>query len=332
MIENNKIMQDLIAAFPSNLIEAVEISRNNPLKKTYPTFNNILICGLGGSGIGGKLVANWFANELEIPVNICQDYTIPNYVNTKTLVIACSYSGNTEETLAAAAASQKKGASIIAITSGGILAEFCVKNNYEYLLIPGGKPPRTQLGFSIVQLTHILSELNLIEKNTIDLFTEASNLLVKEELLIHQEAKKLAEFMDGKELIIYSDAKDEAIAIRARQQFNENAKILCSHHVIPEMNHNELVGWAGGREDHAVLFIHTGNIHPQNEKRFDFSKEVIGGKTENIYELNTNGNNMLLKSLYLINVIDWASLYLAEVIDVDPIEVRIIDKLKSSLI
>lgn len=325
-------MHNLISAFPSNLKEAVEIAKKNSLKKTYPDFNNILICGLGGSGIGGKLVANWFANELEIPVNICQDYTIPNYVNAKTLVIACSYSGNTEETLSTVNESKSKGASIIAITSGGILAELCAENKYEVILIPGGNPPRTQLGFSIVQLTHILSELNLIKKNTIDLFNVASEFLAEEELLIHEEAKKLAEFINGKELIIYSDAKDEAIAIRARQQFNENAKILCSHHVIPEMNHNELVGWAGGREDHAVVFLHTGNVHAQNEKRFEFSKNVITSKTENIFNLNAQGNNLLVKSLFLIHVIDWASLYLAEMKNIDAIEISVIMNLKKSLV
>lgn len=324
-------MYNLIQNFPNNLLQALEIANENPLRKSYPLFNNIVICGLGGSGIGGRLVANWLYNDLDLPVAICQDYTLPKYVNQKTLVIASSYSGDTEETLSAVEQANAKGAAIIAITSGGKLAEFCKKHNYEFILVPGGNPPRTQLAFSIVQLTHIFGELGMIKKDTLNQFEVAAALLKTEEVVIHAEAKRLAEFIHGKELIIYSDAKDEAIAIRARQQFNENSKILCSHHVIPEMNHNELVGWAGGNENHAVLLLHTGNVHPQNEKRFEFSKSVIETKTQHIFELKAKGTNTIVQSLYLINVIDWASWYLAEMKNIDPIEVGVIVHLKNSL-
>jgi glucose/mannose-6-phosphate isomerase len=333
-------MKTLIQNFPNNLLQALEIAHENPLKKNYPpirqaqgsAFNNLLICGLGGSGIGGRLVANWLYNDLDLPVGLCQDYTLPKYVNQKTLVIASSYSGDTEETLSAVEEAHAKSAAIIAITSGGKLAEFCKKNNYQFILVPGDNPPRTQLAFSIVQLTHILSELGLIKKETLNQFEQAVALLKKEEAAIHEEAKSLANFIHGKELIIYSDAKDEAIAIRARQQFNENSKILCSHHVIPEMNHNELVGWAGGNENHAVLMLHTGNVHPQNEKRFEFSKTVIKTKTQHIFELTAQGTSTIIRSLYLINVIDWASYYLAEMNEVDAVEVGVIVNLKNSLV
>lgn len=325
-------MKTLIKNFPNNLIQALEIAEKNSLTKSYPKLTNILICGLGGSGIGGKLVANWLQNDLELPVNFCQDYTLPKYVNNKTLVIASSYSGDTEETLAAIEHAHKRGASIIAITSGGKLEEFCTKFHYEYILVPGGNPPRTQLAFSIVQLTHIFSQLKMIKNETLQEFTLASELIKSEEEQIHSEAKKIATFIHGNELIIYSDAKDEAIAIRARQQFNENSKILCSHHVIPEMNHNELVGWADGNENHAVLFLHSGNVHPQNEKRFEFSKSVIEQKTPHIYELKAVSGSNIVRSLYLINVIDWTSYYLAEIKKVDPLDINVIYTLKKTLV
>ena len=329
--ENQILMKNLLELFPRNITEALEIAANNPLKNSYPTFKNILICGLGGSGIGGKLVANWFKNELTIPIDLCQDYDIPNYVNNQTLVIACSYSGNTEETLSAVEQSHKKEASIIAVTSGGKLENYCKKFNYEYILVPGGNPPRTQLAFSIVQLTHVLSCLRLIQPKVLEDFKQSAELLIKEKSSIHAQAKKIAQFILNKDLIIYTQSKDEAIAIRARQQFNENAKILCSHHIIPEMNHNEIVGWAGGKSTHAVIFIHTSCTHMQNQKRFDFSKEVVQTKTDSVFNLTSAKNSTLEESLYLINIIDWASLYLSESMGVDPVEVRIIDKLKSSL-
>lgn len=325
-------MKDLITNFPSDLEAALKIAKNTPLTKVYPNFSSIVICGLGGSGIGGKLVAGWCEKDLEIPVVFCQDYIIPSFTNNKTLVIACSYSGNTEETLIATEAAHHSGASIIAVTSGGKLAEFCVNHNYECILIPGGKPPRTQLAFSIVQITHILVELRLVKATILDDFKSASEILTIQQVQIKQQAKKLADFIYNKHLIIYSDSKNEAIAIRARQQFNENSKILCSHHVIPEMNHNELVGWAGGTAEHAVLLLHTGNVHPQNEKRFEFSKSVIETKTQHIYEMQAKGESTIVRSLYLINVIDWASWYLAELKQVDAVEIGVIVNLKNSLV
>lgn len=199
------------------------------------------------------------------------------------------------------------------------------------MLVPGGNPPRTQLAFSIVQLTHVFSQLKMIKNETMQEFKSASELLIADSEQIHSEAKQLAAFIHGKELIIYNDTKDEAIAIRARQQFNENSKIFCSHRMIPEMNHNELVGWAGGKENHAVLFIHAGNVHPQNEKRFAFSKSVIEKKTPHIYELKALNGSNIVRSLYMIHIIDWASFYLAEKTNIDAVEVAIIDSLKKHL-
>lgn len=172
----------------------------------------------------------------------------------------------------------------------------------------------------------------MIRSEKLEEFQKAAELLIEKKEEIHRKAKELSEFIHGKELIIYSDAKDEAIAIRARQQFNENSKILCSHHVIPEMNHNELVGWAGGTANHAVLFLHTGDLHPQNDKRFDFSRSVVKSKTNHIFELEVNDGSNIVRSLYLINIIDWASYYLAEKFKVDPVEVNVISSLKKSLV
>lgn len=330
-ISNNE-MHALIEAFPNNLKEALKIAKGNPLEKSYPKFDHIVICGLGGSGIGGKLVSGWFKDKLPVPLELCQTYELPKYVGNRTLLIASSYSGNTEETLSAVEEGHKKGAYILAITSGGKLAEFCRQFHYEFILIPPGNPPRTQLAYSIVQLTHFFTELDFIKKEILNEFEMASARIDEMTDAIHAEAKSIASFCFEKNLIIYGDAKDEAIAIRARQQFNENAKILCSHHVIPEMNHNELVGWAGGKQEHAVLAIHTCNLHPQNAKRFAFSRNVIESKTKHYYELSVDSGSAIERSLYLINILDWASFYLAELREVDAIEIDVIIGLKNSLI
>lgn len=329
--QNNEKMRNLIAAFPENLTEALKIAENSPLTKNYPKFNNVVICGMGGSGIGGKLVASWIVNEINIPINFCQDYSLPNYVDKKTLIIASSNSGNTEETLSAVEEAHKKGSSIIGICSGGKLKAFCKHWNYDCIIVPGGNPPRTQLAFSIVQLVHIFAEINLINKEKINEFVTAKELIIANNDEIHEEAKQLADFINGKELIIYSEAKDEGVAVRARQQFNENSKVLCNHHTIPEMNHNEMVGWYGGAYRYAVLFLDTNDWHAQNKKRLAFSIETIQTKTNAIKVLKAKGESHLTKALYLINIIDWASLYAAEKKNVDSIYIGVIDNLKASL-
>lgn len=324
-------MKKLIENFPQDIMYGLGIV-NTTRFENYPSFQNVLICGLGGSGIGGMLVSKWLENELTIPVNTCQDYTIPKYVNAETLVFACSYSGDTEETLSAVTQAHQNGASIIAITSGGKLEVFCVENNYEFLRVVGGKPPRTQLAFMSVLLVGAFARIGMVNQTILLDFHKAYELLQESREEIQLAARKIAKLVHGKNLIIYADAKNEAIAVRARQQFNENSKILCSHHVIPEMNHNEIVGWAGGTENHAVLFIHTPNMHPQNSKRMAFSKIVVEAKTPHVAIVATDCKAPIVASLYLIHILDWASYYLANTAEVDPVEVNIIVKLKGSLV
>jgi len=329
--KNNAYMKGLIEAFPKDLIEALAIANQNPLKNKYPKFNNVIICGMGGSGIGGKLVASWVEDEINIPINFCQDYKLPNYVDNTTLIIASSNSGNTEETLSAVEEAHKKGSAIVGVCSGGDLESFCNSWSYDCILVPGGNPPRTALAFSIVQLMHIFGELNLTNKTKLKEFVIAKELIVSNIGVIHKEAKQLADFINGKELIIYSESKDEGVAIRARQQFNENCKILCNHHTIAEMNHNEMVGWYGGANRYAVLLLKTNDWHLQNNKRLTFSIERIKAKTNHILSLSAKGNSMLERSLYLIHIIDWASLYLAQKNNIDSVYIEVIDSLKASL-
>ena len=330
-VNSNNYMRNLIEKFPDNLIEALDISEQHPLKKEYPKFSNIVICGMGGSGIGGKLVSSWIQNDIDIPINFCQDYTLPKYVNDNTLIIASSNSGNTEETISSMIEGAEKGATIIAVCSGGKLQSLCEKLNYEYIIVPGGNPPRTALAFSIVLLTSILGQLDLINKEKLKEFESAKELIISNKNEIHLEAKKLADFINNKELIIYSESKYESVAIRARQQFNENSKILCNHHTIPEMNHNELVGWYGGADHYAVLFLETDDWHEKNKKRLDFSINTIKNKTTNIKSIHSKGETIIIKSLYLINIIDWASLYLAEKNNIDSVYIAVIDSLKNTL-
>lgn len=324
-------MDKLIAAFPDNIKESLEIASKFTFKAPKNTIQNILICGMGGSGIGGKLISQWLQDELNIPVQLVQDYTFPSYVNEHTLVIGSSYSGDTEETLFCVEKALEVGAHIIGICSGGKLASFCKTNDLDYVLVPGGNPPRTALAFSLGQLINILVQLRFVSSSHLESFKKSADLLNTNETEIKTEAHKLAAFLKDIFVMIYSSSNYEAVAIRARQQFNENGKILCCHHTIPEMNHNELVGWGLGTNKYGALFLVTDDWHERNKTRLQFSIDVIKSKTENVYLLHAKGEDIIQRSLYLIHLVDWASFYLSELNHVDATEINVINNLKGQL-
>lgn len=324
-------MDQLIEVFPENISDALEIAASHQFQKPDRDIKNILICGMGGSGIGGKIVSLWMASDSSVPVEILNDYNLPNWVDQNTLVIGSSYSGSTEETTMSVAKAHEKGAYIMGVCSGGELEAFCRKNSYPVVIVPGGKPPRTQLAFSLIQLVNIFSQFGYLNKATLSHLESARELLINKKSQIHEEARRIANFLDGKVGIIYSSARYEGVAIRARQQFEENSKYLCWHHVIPEMNHNELVGWGGGDDRFAVLFIQSGDLIERNQRRYEITMDVIRKKTPHVTEISAQGNNMVERSLYLIHLVDWASWYLSDIKKVDAIDIDVIYFLKDEL-
>lgn len=131
--------------------------------------------------------------------------------------------------------------------------------------------------------------------------------------------------------MIYSEVHSEGIAIRLRQQINENAKSLCWHHVLPEMNHNELVGWAGGNDSFSAIMIHTPEDLPETARRMELSKEIIGRYTDKIVDLHPKGTSRIGRAYYLVHLCDWISYYLAATLQVNPVEIKVIDFLKGEL-
>lgn len=325
-------MDELIAQFPKQIADAIQLAKEAKLSfYKGKEYNNVVICGMGGSGIGGKMVAQLFGNQLTIPVIPVSDYELPHFVNKDSLVIGSSYSGNTEETIATVKAAEKKGATIVGISSGGELIKFCQERKYDFIRVPGGNPPRSMLAFSLVQLVQILSLSGVIQPNALETLAAARQLLNNELIEIKKIAKEMAELLLDKQAIFYASTVQETVAIRARQQINENSKLLCWHHVIPEMNHNELVGWGGGNDNFAVVFFNSQFELERNRLRIRFCTDVIKEKTKHVLSIQGKGNSIIEEVFYFIHIIDWASLYLANFVNADPVEVRIIDKLKKTL-
>ena len=324
-------MNDYINDFANHLTDAISIANNTPLTPCNKEIRNVLICGLGGSGIGGTIVADIVSPKVNIPIAATKDYSIPDFVNKHTLVIANSYSGNTEETLFALEKCQAKGAEIAVITSGGKLKTIAEEYNYTKIIIPGNQPPRAMFGYAFTELFFMLNHYNLIDDSFKSDFEKAIALLDTEKSDIQKQAMDLAKKIYKQTPVIYVANGFEGVAVRFRQQINENSKMLCWHHVVPEMNHNELLGWRTNVDDLAVVYFRNKCDYERNQIRMDINKKVISKYTDNISEIWSKGDSVIENSLYHINLGDWVSWYLSEMNTVDAIEIDVINFLKGEL-
>ena len=324
-------MNDYISDFTKHLTEALEIGQTTLLSEPHADIHNVLICGLGGSGIGGTIVSDLVSEHINVPISATKDYSIPNFVDENTLVIASSYSGNTEETLYALEACQKRRAQIACVTSGGALEKLAKEKGFNCITIPGGQPPRAMFGYSFTQLFFLLNHYGLIDNSFMSEFEKGIALLDSQEEAIKSEAKELATKLYGTTPVIYTAAGFEGVGVRFRQQINENSKMLCWHHVIPEMNHNELLGWRINTDNLGVVYFRNKCDYDRNQVRIDINKEVISKFTDNISEVWSKGDSRIENSLYHIHLGDWVSWYLSEMNEVDAIEIDVINFLKSSL-
>lgn len=324
-------MKQLITDFSKHLEQAITIGSSAKFNASKNKIDNVLICGLGGSGIGGTIISQLISDECKKPILVNKDYTLPAFVSENSLVICCSYSGNTEETLSMYAQAEEKGAEIAIITSGGKFAEIANEEGKNIIQIPGGLPPRAAFGLSFPQLFFVFEKYGLIQSKSKQI-QSAIDLINQEESNIQNEAIKLSEKLYGKLPVIYGESSLDGVCVRFRQQVNENAKMLCWHHVIPEMNHNELVGWRTKNKDLAVVLFRSEADFYRNQKRIEYSKEVIEQYVSSVTEVFAKGDSSLERALYLIHLGDWVSYFLAEKKEIDAVEVDVITGLKEMLV
>lgn len=326
----NEKMRELTENLPNQISEALDIASKSKLTPAKG-IKNIVISGLGGSGIGATLVSNWIFDSCKLPITINKGYFLPNFVKKNTMVICSSYSGNTEETIHVLEEAHKLGAKVVCISSGGKMIDFCKANQIDYIQVPGGMPPRTCLGYSIVQLMQVLTFNKFIPSKLFKQMTKIPDFLKREEASIQKLSSKLCDKIFDKMPIIYGDERFEGVVVRYRQQINENAKMLCWHHVIPEMNHNEMVGWRDENHNLAVLFINNSLDFKRNVQRREINEEAIKKYTPNIHHIQSKGRNIIEQSFYHIFFTDLLSIYLAEKRGFESMEIDVINHLKSTL-
>ena len=324
-------MNDYINAFANHLEDALTIGDKASIAVSKKSISTVLICGLGGSGIGGSIIKDVVSKKTGIPITVSKGYSIPSFVNKNTLVIACSYSGNTEETISSLEECLKKNAEITIITSGGKLQELAIKNTLNHIIIPGGHPPRAMFGYGFTQLFFILNNYKIITDSFKNDFTAAISLIKEHHSKIKDLASSIAEKLHKTTPIIYVADGYEGVAIRLRQQINENSKMLCWHHVVPEMNHNELLGWRTNTENLSVLYLRNENDYYRNDARIEINQSIVKKYTNTVLEVWSKGDSIIENSVYLINLGDWISWYLSVLNNVDAIEIDVINFLKEKL-
>jgi glucose/mannose-6-phosphate isomerase len=328
-------MKKLIEGFTLQLASALKIGQSVDLVRPGSDIRNILITGMGGSGIGANLVESLTFGRVPIPITVCKGYNIPQFVSPHTLFIACSYSGNTEETLAAINKAMLKRAHIICITSGGKMLELAKEYNLFWIQIPGGsKSARANLGYMMVSLLYALYHTNLIGAAFIKETENAIEYLDRGEMAIQSEAELIARKLKGKLPVIYCDERLKAMALRFQNQLNENAKQLAHINTFPEMNHNEIAGWQFPEaivQQAQVVYLYSDHDHERVEKRMEICRPVFEKRSNPIIDIVAEGASLLEQYYYLIHLTDWISYFLAKENGVEAGPTEAIDQLKEEL-
>ena len=333
-------MYNWIKEFPRQAHDAAKIGEEAKIKLNVKGIENVLLTGLGGSAIGGDLLRTYLAEELKIPFLVNRHYLLPGFVSKKSLVIVSSYSGNTEETISAYADAAKRNARILCISTNGKVEAMARKRKDPLVKIPGGLSPRAALGYSFFPLLVVLGKLRLIKpkhneiKETIRLLEEKSAIYSNPDSPDNAPLR-LAERLKGKLPVIYSPTEHlDAVNVRWRGQVAENAKQLSSGHVLPEMNHNELVGWKVLKDlmkQMEVVFLRDRGTHKRVAVREDITKQITAEYASGVTEVVSEGKSTLARMFSLIYFGDWTSYYLAILNNEDPTPVKVIDYLKDEL-
>jgi glucose/mannose-6-phosphate isomerase len=328
-------MKKLIEGFTQQLAHAIKLGQSVDLVRPGSDIRNIIITGMGASGIGANLVESLTFGRVPIPITVSKGYNIPQFVSPHTLFIACSYTGNTEETLAAVHKGMLKRAHIICVTSGGKMLEMAKEYNLFYIQIPNGSgTARAQLGYLMISLLYALYHTNLIGAAFIKETENSIEYLDRGEKAIQSEAELIAKKLRGKLPIIYCDERLKSMATRFQNQINENAKQMAHVNTFPEMNHNEIVGWhfpESVLQQSQVIYLYSDHDHERVEKRMEICREIFEKRSNPIIDIVAEGASLLEQYYYLIHLTDWISYYLAKENGIDPDPVEAVDFLKGEL-
>jgi len=331
-------MLDRIKELGKQVRDAWSIGKSAQLPPAYGDVRNITLAGMGGSAIGGDFAAALLADELKIPMSVHRDYGLPAYVGRDSLVIASSYSGNTEESLSSFQEAQKRGAKVLVLTTGGKIAELARAASYPVVTFSYKAQPRAALGYSLGLVLGCLVRLGFVRDLSADIDAALADLAKLEER-VHEgartnDAKKMAIDLYGRIIFAYGAGVMGVMARRAKGQWNENAKNWSAFDVMSELNHNAVVGFPHppiAREALTVLLLRSDRDNPRHKIRFDVTAELLDRAGIAHRTLRFAGQSTLSEVLQMVLFTDYVSFYLALLNGADPSEVRSIDLLKDRL-
>jgi len=299
----------------------------------------IVVTGMGGSALAALIAKIWLKDALKIPFEVVRGYELPSYVCRNTLVIASSYSGNTEETVSALEQAEHCEAQLGIIASGGKLIDFAGGYNIAHVSVPGGLQPRMAMIYNLKALVSLLENFGVIHGKSEELAV-LSDWLAQESAKWGSDvpsatnyAKQLAEESVGKTTIFYGGALTAPLAYKWKISWNETAKNVSFWNEYPEYNHNEFMGWTSHpvEKPFAVFDLISNFEHPQILRRFEISDRLLSGKRPKATVIELAGDSVLKQLLWGAILADFASIYTAILNGVDPSPVELIEKLKREL-
>jgi glucose/mannose-6-phosphate isomerase len=345
MLDDQKIIQqrDSNSALTIASLQYQQVSFKAAVRNAQHdgrVIKNIVIAGMGGSALAALLVKVWLKNDLKKPFEIIRNYNLPEYVGKNTLVIASSYSGNTEETLDCLSQAKKRGAQIGIIASSGELIKIAEADDIAHVPLPIKLQPRMAVIYNLRALIALLVNFGLVDKEKLTEISDTCDWLQEESLnwapevpVAKNYAKKLANHAVGKNAIFYGGELTAPIAYKWKISWNENAKNIAFWNELPEFNHNEFIGWTSHpiEKPFVVFDIISDLENSQILKRFKVSDKLLSGKRPKSIEINLAGDTLIKQLLWGSILADFASIYLAILNNINPTPVPLIEKLKQEL-
>jgi glucose/mannose-6-phosphate isomerase len=300
---------------------------------------NIVYAGMGGSALAASISQVWPGYPM--PFEIVRQYDIPEYVSEKTLFIAASYSGNTEETLSAVEQAEARGAKIVVIAGGGKLAEIAQQKGYPLAVLPKAAQPRYAVLYNLKALLDILAACGIINIDELRPELESAAEFLQSSVgpwrpdvaTTKNPAKQLAQEIMGKSLVVYAGPKLAPIAYKWKISCNENAKHVAWTGQYPEFNHNEFIGWSKQptEKPYTIVELHSEFEHERVKKRFEVSSRLLSGMRPSPHVVDAQGETLLQQLVWTMAFGDFVTLYLALLNGLNPAPVDLVETFKQEL-
>jgi glucose/mannose-6-phosphate isomerase len=292
----------------------------------------LIVCGMGGSAIGGDLAAAALGDRVTRPLVLISGYELPSWTTPEWTVLCSSYSGKTEETLACFEAAEVLGARRIVISTGGPLVERAREAGVPVVAPPGIYQPRVAVAYMFAAAAEAAALAGAAPRIHTEIDCAAA-FLEREREGLQARARELADQLDGAvPVVIYGADLTAPVAHRWKTQLNENAKLPAFYSELPEADHNEICGWVGdGAARMAAVFLEDCDQHPRERQRFELTAEVVGEGAAEVARLETVGETRVERLLWATLLGDLVSLELAEKLGVDPQRVDALDRIKEGM-